>query len=76
MQGVRKPETTKHLGKLFNTVAASPDFQEKAKSSLVYRNLYDSISKQNPADVSPEEIEVTEKIFSLFHTEFKVENLS
>lgn len=41
MLAVQKKETNKHLGNLFNTIAAQSEFQEEAKSSLIYQNLYD-----------------------------------
>ena len=75
MLGVQKPETNKHLGKLFNTVASKSEFQEEAKFSLIYKNLYDSMKNLNQdqnletSDNSLRE----ESIFSLFRLNINME---
>lgn len=43
IQAVQKPETTLHLGKLFNTIAAIDVVGEEAKKSILYKNMYNMI---------------------------------
>ena len=75
MLAVQKKETNKHLGKLFNTIAAQSEFQEEAKASLLYQNLYDWVKNLNQPKVQ----ELTddslweESIFSLFRLKINME---
>lgn len=46
IRAVQKPETTKHLGNLFNTVAAIDVVKNEATNSIVYKNLYECFSFQ------------------------------
>lgn len=44
VRAVQKPETNIHLGALFNSALGNQAVLEEAKSSLLYRNLYNSLT--------------------------------